>query len=196
MPAFADGTIAEGDVGELGVAWKRARYRWRMHVNKTFILRQVKSIDSALGLTDVPAPLSPVAPAIPLKSWEQQLDAPFAMRLAQDARGRIWVGTEERGVWRFDPIAPDPAKSWTHFTVADGIGDDNGYAIACDHQGRVWVGTLNHGVSVCNGQAWKNYDQMTGPLGGHVTVIAISPKNGDVWMATEVGLARYRASAE
>ncbi|HEY3332353.1 MAG TPA: two-component regulator propeller domain-containing protein [Capsulimonadaceae bacterium] len=141
-----------------------------------------------------PAPIT-VATAAP-PTWDQKLAGQFVIRLAQDKRGCIWAGTEERGVWRYDPRAADPAQAWTQFTTKDGLGDDNGYALACDQQGRVWVGTLNHGVSVYNGKTWKTYDQVTGPLGGHVVAIAVSPKNGDVWMATEVGLARYRVKAD
>jgi len=124
-------------------------------------------------------------------TWDQRLAGQFIMSLAYDRRGCVWAGTEGQGVWRYDPFSADQSKAWSQFTTRDGLGDDNGYAIACDQQGRVWVGTLNHGVSVFNGNTWKNYDQVSGPLGGHVIAIAVSPKSGDVWMASEVGLARY-----
>jgi len=51
-------------------------------------------------------------------------------------------------------------------------------------------------VSVFNGKTWKNFDQVTGPLGGHVVAIAVSPKSGDIVMASEVGLARYRPKTD
>jgi hypothetical protein len=71
------------------------------------------------------------------------------------------------------------------------LGDDNAYALACDKLGRVWVGHLNHGVSVYNGHEWRNYDILTGPLRERVFSIANCPADGDVWMATNAGLARY-----
>lgn len=63
------------------------------------------------------------------------------------------------------------------------------------------MGHVRHGVSVYNGKQWINYDvvggadqpgSLSGPLGEHVTAIKVCPKNGDVWMATSAGLARYQ----
>lgn len=112
------------------------------------------------------------------------------LSLARDAAGRVWVGTEGNGVWRYESWAP-PGRQWTQFSVKDGLGDDNAYALACDSKGRVWVGHLNHGVSVWNGQKWKNYGVAEGPLGERIFDIAVCPTNGDVWLATSGGLSRY-----
>jgi hypothetical protein len=125
--------------------------------------------------------------------WEPLLDkerAPFIMALAEDKFGNVWIGTEDKGVFRYNPSA-DELLQWTQFTTKDGLGDDNAYAIACDELGRVWVGTLNHGVSVFTGDKWKTYDVLDGPLGERVFAIEVSPKDGSVWIATNGGLTRY-----
>jgi hypothetical protein len=114
----------------------------------------------------------------------------FIMSMGTDLQNRTWVGTEEQGIWCYDPALPE-AHRWKHYTVADGLGDDNGYALCCDNAGRVWVGHSRSGLSVFNGHEWKHYDQITGPLGAHIYAMAVSPKNGDVWTATEAGLCRY-----
>ncbi len=106
--------------------------------------------------------------------------------LARDHLGNVWVGTEERGVLRHSP-----KNEWTRFTAHDGLGDDYAHAICEDGLGRIWVGHRNHGVSVFNGETWKNYDVLTGPLGERVFDIQCSPVDGDVWIATCLGLARY-----
>lgn len=111
----------------------------------------------------------------------------FPVSLASDAAGNIWVGTEGNGLWKYDARK----KGWTQFTTKDGLGDDCVYALAVDGSNRVWAGHLNHGVSVYNGDKWRNYGLIEGPLGDRVFAIAISPKDGDVWMATDMGLARY-----
>ncbi len=97
---------------------------------------------------------------------------------------------------------------WRQFTIADGLGDNNGYAIACDKLGRIWVGHLNHGVSVYNGKTWQNYNviaglprdgqpdsdphsSLPGPLGARIFAIATCPTDGDIWISTEAGLSRY-----
>ena len=133
--------------------------------------------------------------------------AKFVTALATGTDGSIWVGTENAGVFRLPP----GGTTWNHFTRAstggspekDGpvlttgtpdvnaLGDDCAYALACDKLGRVWVGHLNHGVSVFNGEKWRNYDVVSGPLGERVFAIKTCPVNGDVWMATSAGLARY-----
>ena len=114
----------------------------------------------------------------------------FIVALAQDLQGNIWVGTEDKGVFRYDPKAAE-GKQWTQFNSKNGLADDNAYAIACDKLGRVWVGTLNKGVSVYNGKDWKNYDVLDGPTGERIFAIATCPTDGDVWMATSAGLCRY-----
>ena len=111
--------------------------------------------------------------------------------LAQGADGALWVATEESGVWRYDATAANAGKSWTQFTAKDGLGDESAYALAIDAKGRVWAGTRNHGVAVWNGAAWKNFGVLNGPLGERVFAIATCPTDGDVWIATNLGLARY-----
>ena len=114
------------------------------------------------------------------------MPALYVVGVAQDKQGQVWAATEDAGVWRCDA-----AGHWTQFTHLDALGEDEATAVACDAQGRVWVGHCRRGVSVFNGRAWKNYDQLTGPLGGHVFALAVCPTDGDIWMATDRGLARY-----
>lgn len=114
----------------------------------------------------------------------------FIVALARDLQGNIWVGTEDKGVFRYEPRAEE-GMQWTQFNAKNGLGDDNAYAIASDKLGRVWVGTLNHGVSVFNGEDWQTYDVLDGPIGERMFAIATCPTDGDVWLATSAGLTRY-----
>ena len=114
------------------------------------------------------------------------------MAMANDAAGNIWLGTEDRGLFRVDP---NDGK-WKQFKAKDGVADDNVYAVAVDKLGRVWCGTLNHGVSVFNGKEWRNYGIEDGPFGERVFDIQCSPTDGDIWMATSAGLARYRLASD
>ncbi|MDQ3812765.1 MAG: hypothetical protein M3347_02295, partial [Armatimonadota bacterium] len=120
-------------------------------------------------------------------TWNPQKQGSFVTALAADGPGNIWVGVEDRGVWRYTARN----QKWTQFTTKDGLGDDNAYALAVDQRGRVWAGHLYHGVSVFNGAKWKNYGTLDGPLGERVFAIAVSPRDGDVWIATNAGLTRY-----
>jgi ligand-binding sensor domain-containing protein len=120
------------------------------------------------------------------------------LAMAEDHAGNIWVGAEDQQYPGL--LVYNPQTKWRKYTTADGMGDNYAYAIAVDTLGRIWVGHLNHGVSVYNGSTWQNYDQvaglsrpdsLAGPLGERVFDIKISPLDGDVWIASSLGLARY-----
>jgi hypothetical protein len=171
----------------------------------------------------------------PLSTWTSKVHGSHVMAITRDQCGRLWFGTEGRGVWCCDPaqagvpgLAAEDVLEWTQFNrvrtggqpelqgsalttgTADrnALGDDFVYALACDRKGRVWVGHLNHGVSVYDGRplpaampaqgyaGWKNYDALSGPLGERVFDIAVSPVDGDVWIATSLGLSRYRDASD
>ncbi len=129
--------------------------------------------------------------------------AKFIVSMCRDNVGNIWVGTEDSGVYRYNPSA-SAGNRWKQFTTADGLGDNNAYALVCDKQGRIWAGNLNHGVSVYNGKRWQDYNViadpkrhvLAGPIGERVFAEAVNPVNGDVWMATSAGLCRYKISDE
>jgi Two component regulator propeller len=154
----------------------------------TFFITAISGLPQIVGAADKPL------------DWTQmnvECPASFVISMARDLQGRIWMGTEDQGVFCFNPSMP--GQEWTNYTTDNGLGDNNAYAIACDKLGRIWVGTLNHGVSVYNGNQWQTYSAvadpehniLAGPLGQHVFAIAVSPVNGDVWMATDAGLTRY-----
>ena len=127
-----------------------------------------------------------------LPGWDTVAQGKYTTCLTVDMQGRVWVGTEAQGVWMASPAEPE--KGWTHYGLKDGLAEDAVTALGCDSSGHVWVGHRSRGVSVFSGQVWKNYDAASGPLGSHVFALAVSPKDGDVWMATEAGLARYSLS--
>ena len=111
----------------------------------------------------------------------------FVTSMCRGLDGAIWVGTEDNGVYRIQP-----GNKITQFTSKDGIGQDNDiYALCCDRLGRIWAGTLRSGVAVYNGKEWKTYGPLEGPLGSRVFALTISPLDGNVWISTEAGLARY-----
>ena len=146
---------------------------------------------SPLGNSQPPIAAAPKAPAAIGKRVEGPAAAgDFIVALARDLDGNVRVGTEDKGVLRGTPNG-----EWTQFTTQDGLGDDHGYAICCDRLGRVWVGQLNHGVAVFNGETWKTYDVLDGPLGERIFDIACCPTDGDVWLATSAGLSRYSEQA-
>ncbi len=181
----------------------------------------------ALGLSSLVALADDSVKKRAPSEWNPAVQGAFVVSICIDRDNRIWVGTEDMGVWRWDSnqAEDDVTKGvskgkvppgWTHYTreltggtpekrgatvatygtVQPFLGDDNAYALACDKQGRIWVGHLNHGVSVFNGERWANYDVLNGPLGERVFAIKVSPIDGDVWIATSLGLTRYRIATD
>ena len=147
---------------------------------------------SGIAAAQIPTRSSPgtgarVPKLVPALGWDIAKQGGFATSVTVDAQNNVWVGTEDKGLWRYD----SRKKEWTQFTSQDGLGDNSIYALAVDKLGRVWAGHLNHGVSVWNGDKWQNYGVVDGPLGSRVFAIAMCPTDGDVWIATEVGVARY-----
>jgi ligand-binding sensor domain-containing protein len=119
------------------------------------------------------------------------LSAGFIVALIPDGLGGAWIGTEYEGVFHCDSNG-----KVSQFTTKNGLGDNNGYALAIDKLGRLWVGHLHTGVSVFNGKDWKNYDVVDGPIGERIFDIKICPKDGDVWIATSAGITRYKINSD
>lgn len=55
----------------------------------------------------------------------------------QDKNGNLWFGTTGEGVYRYD------GKSFTQFTVKDGLSSNCIYSILEDKFGTIWFGTLD-----------------------------------------------------
>ncbi len=119
-------------------------------------------------------------------AWDKNTQGRFVTCVCRDLKHRLWVGTEDgQGLWAYNPAD----KAWTHFPASADLSGDI-YALACDKAGRIWAGGMS-GVSVYNGQQWRQYGPTDGPLGTRLFALAVSPKDGGVWGATEAGLFRY-----
>lgn len=105
-----------------------------------------------------------------------------ALTVAADSS--LWAATLGRGVWR-----RRPAGSWEQYTVEQGLGADEVYALTAGARGRVWFGTAM-GLSLFDGENWRSY----GPADGlePAAVRALVLEREDVlWLAAErKGLTR------
>jgi len=82
---------------------------------------------SLVSLLTSPSVLGATAPVPPVP-WERGSQNSFVTSLCADHQGRVFLGTEDQGLWRFDPAAPT-GKQYTHFTTKDGLADDDVYAL-------------------------------------------------------------------
>lgn len=106
--------------------------------------------------------------------------------LAEDARGRILVGSRDRGVAVFDRgawIAADPAPEL--------LGGDV-YALLARRGGSVVVGTADHGLAICvdaiSGRC-RRLDERNGLADDGVRQL-YEDSEGSLWIGTESGLSR------
>lgn len=108
-----------------------------------------------------------------------------------DRNGTIWVAPENNQMYCLDPDQ-SYAGPWRSLKYSTGMPDTlNFTCLAEDRQGRIWLGTDNKGVAVFNGESWQVYDWKNALPGNHVTALAVSPKTGEVAIATSDGLSIY-----
>jgi signal transduction histidine kinase/ligand-binding sensor domain-containing protein/CheY-like chemotaxis protein len=101
---------------------------------------------------------------------------------AQD--GAIWAGTTS-GASRL------LAGTFETFDRAEGVAFPTLEFIRASEDGLIWVGTNGGGVSIWDGQVWSSLDHRDGLP--HDNVYVVEPGlNGEMWLATGDGLARYR----
>jgi hypothetical protein len=133
------------------------------------------------------------------RAWLPQADfngaLPNTVRgLALDARGHLWVGTEDAGASRWD------GSAWQRFTVDDGLASDAVYGVTA-HGRDVWFGTFAYddGTARRGGAArynidtgaWSRYTAAQGLAGDDVTAVAVD-RGGRPWFGVwGGGVSRY-----
>ncbi len=126
-----------------------------------------------------------VAPR-PAAAGKQAAPAAPAARAAAPPPAAAGVGFDSRGVLDLPPHA-----RWESFGVKDGLPSDHVFTIRIDGP-RVWAGTTN-GLAVYENGRWRSYGTADGLPHRVVLSVDVSPRTGDVWVATMGGLARFSA---
>lgn len=119
------------------------------------------------------------------QGWNNAQSNTFATSLVRGANGDFWAGADDEGVFH-----RDAKGNWAPFAGAAELGDVNVTCIAVDPKNRVWVGTASAGVAVFDGEKWKRFGVLNGPLSNRVNDLKIA-FNGDVWGATDAGVFRW-----
>lgn len=109
------------------------------------------------------------------------------LKVFEDSRGRLWVGTYEHGrgagVGRWDGTA------WQRFDRRDGLADDCVYSMFEDPEGRMWFGTTG-GVSIFDGTSWRRLTTEDGLADDRVYAMFVDD-DGKMWFGTEGGVSRF-----
>lgn len=111
--------------------------------------------------------------------------------LALDDRGRVWIGTYKHGVFVYD----EKADAFRHLTVEDGLSHPETHIIYKDSEDNMWVGT-GGGINLWSSEEerfipFKSATNQQNGLLGNIVEDIHETKNGQIWVATQMGLNRY-----
>ncbi|MBD9370269.1 ligand-binding sensor domain-containing diguanylate cyclase [Xanthomonas sp. XNM01] len=112
---------------------------------------------------------------------------PSVMALAEDAGGRILVGTYDQGV--LGVLAGDGVR--TRIDKASGLPSDHVRAILQDRDGSVWIGTGGGLVRWRDGRPERIYGEADGLPARFVRTL-YQARDGTVWIGTSGGIAALR----
>jgi ligand-binding sensor domain-containing protein/serine phosphatase RsbU (regulator of sigma subunit) len=94
-----------------------------------------------------------------------------------DKKGNLWFGTEGGGACRYD------GKSFTNFTIENGLASNSVWSIMEDRDGNIWFGTEGGGVSKYDGHSFTNYNKQNGLADNRVWSI-LQDRKGNMWFGT------------
>lgn len=120
-------------------------------------------------------------------STRQNLPGQEILKVFEDSRGRIWVGTYEHGIGA--GVGCYDGLQWRNFSKDHGLVDNCVYSMFEDPFGNMWFGTLG-GVSIFDGKAWHTLKKADGLTDNRVYCMFID-SNKKMWFGTELGLSRF-----
>lgn len=102
-----------------------------------------------------------------------------------DSKNRIWLGTSTG-------LAMMENGKFRTFPSYNGLDDDKIFHIAEDREGKIWITTANNGVSIYDGEKFKNYGINDG-LGISECNRVLCLPNGTAWVGSYgYGLVSFR----
>jgi ligand-binding sensor domain-containing protein len=111
----------------------------------------------------------------------------------QDKSGNIWFGTSDNGLYKYD------GKSFSQFTVTNGLNSNDVYCLLEDKDGKIWIGT-KAGPCLYDGKTFtkiqiplpKNLPPNKNPLHqNHWVYSMMQAKSGKIWFVTIDGVYIY-----
>ena len=109
------------------------------------------------------------------------LNPNYITDIAEDSRGRIWIGTHQ-GVRIIDDNGSSPA---INLTTAEGLPNNVTTSVYTDRRGDVWIGTSDGLARLENGKITV-YTSHNGLSDNHVVTI-YGDKDGNIWVGTSNG---------
>lgn len=109
------------------------------------------------------------------------------LKVFEDSRGNIWVGTYEHGMGA--GVGCYNGRRWQNYTKNQGLVDDCVYSMFEDPSGNMWFGTTG-GVSIFDRKSWHTLTTKDGLIDNRVYCMFID-SNQKMWFGTENGISRF-----
>lgn len=127
------------------------------------------------------------------KVLSQAQGAPFSwiQDLFVDSRGRLWIASDNAGLWRLDETDSDNFN-FTKYTPANGLTSLATASVTEDEFGRIYVGTWRgvDRLTLETGQI-ENFTTADGLPAGFVES-AFRDRRNNLWFLTDKGLVRFQ----
>jgi ligand-binding sensor domain-containing protein/serine phosphatase RsbU (regulator of sigma subunit) len=104
--------------------------------------------------------------------------------LYEDSKGKIWIGTKQKG------ITVCENNAYKKIGAEQGLTFNSISSIAEDKTGKIWIGTEGGGAYVYDNDAFSKYKVIDGLISDFITLINVDD-NGNVWLGTNKGLSKY-----
>ncbi len=152
------------------------------------------------------APSAPLAPSPIIPSTEPEfetvhdgsIDNQAITALAQDARGLIWIGTQN-GLIRYDGYR---FRKYT-YTANDPFSLPNNYvyALVAAKDGKIWIGNLSEGLSVFDPaserfETFRHDDKVAESLSDNKIWVLSRDEQDGIWIGTDHGLDYLKAGSK
>ncbi len=126
-----------------------------------------------------------------------ELQSAIISSLVQDAKGRLWMGTNTYGLFRFDPKSHELRQFIPDDRDPKSIGSTNVADIAIDRDGSLWISSFGEGLSIMTDtergifQNYKKKDFELYALKNNTLTKVFSDNQGRVWIGTHGSGLQY-----
>ncbi len=117
-------------------------------------------------------------------SEDQGLISSNVLKILEDKKGNLWLGTDGGGVCKYD------GKSFTNFTEKEGLSSNAVFSILEDKKGNFWFGMRSGGIIKFDGQNFTHYSINEG-LGDDEVYSMYEDKRGKFWIGQKKGITRF-----
>lgn len=100
--------------------------------------------------------------------------------IRQDLVGTLWFATGGKGVWRLE------RGTWSKYTTAEGLSDNQVRSLFVDKEGSVWIGTYGGGLNKLSESKFTTYSTKEG-LSHDFVLSVCGGTDGALWIGTYGG---------